>query len=364
MKAAVIGAGVICEQHLIALRRVPGVALAAVCDLSPTMAGYTAERFGAEAAYTDYRRMLDHVRPSVVHVLTPPTTHVAIVRDALDAGAHVIVEKPIAPTHASFSELWSHALRAGRRLIEDQNYRFNTPVRRIDAMVGAGDLGPVREVELRMALDIRAPGHRYADRNLPHASHGMPAGVLHEFLPHLCYLLTHLLRVSRGDVAPDCVKAVWSNHGGGDLFRYDDVDALVRFGELHGRIRFTCHAGPDAFAVAVRGRRGHVEADLFHPRLRVVRPRAGGPHIGAAVDAMLGGAALAYSGPANLARKVRGRWSAYEGLHRLVHETYHALQSGGEMPVTFADMDAASRMLDALVREAEPASAGEEAMAV
>ncbi|MEX0653281.1 MAG: Gfo/Idh/MocA family oxidoreductase [Phycisphaeraceae bacterium] len=354
MKAALIGAGTICEQHLLGLARVPTVERVGVCDLSRMMAVYTAERFHIAEAFTDYRDMLDRTRPDVVHVLTPPATHERIVRDALDAGAHVIVEKPVAPTHAGFRDLWQHARQRGRLLIEDHNYRFNEPVQRLRSLFDRGVLGPVREVELRMTLAIRQPGHRYADCNLPHGSHQLPAGILHEFLTHLCYLLLHLMPDDTRTEPVESVKAIWSNHGADELFRYDDLDAIVDRGACHGRLRFSCHTGPDAFGIIVRGERGWAEADLFHPSLRVVRPRPGGPHLAPVVNGIAGGWALMQAGPRHLVRKVLGRGSAYEGLHHFVEQTYDALARGTEPPVTFNDMDAASRLLEALLREAKP----------
>src|SRR5207248_11360376 len=178
--------------------------------------------------------------PDVVHVLTPPHTHERLVTEALNARAHVIVEKPVAPSNAQFRRLWELAQSRDRRLIEDQNYRFNEPVRQIERLVRAGELGDVREVEVRMALAIRKKGSRYADENLPHPSHNLPAGVLHEFVTHLCYLALRFLP------SWDRVAAAWSNHGDDTLFKYDDLDALVVGGPIHGRIRFSCHTAPDA----------------------------------------------------------------------------------------------------------------------
>ena len=97
MKAALIGAGQIARQHLACLKTLPGVELAAICDLSPATAEAAAERYGIRAWFTDHRAMLEKARPDVVHVTTPPTSHFGLAMDSLDAGAHVIVEKPATP---------------------------------------------------------------------------------------------------------------------------------------------------------------------------------------------------------------------------------------------------------------------------
>lgn len=353
LRAALIGTGKISEEHLKFLRDGPLARTAGVCDLSPSLAKYAVERFGAGRAFTDYGRMLRDVRPDVVHVLTPPHTHVQIVGDCLGAGAHVIVEKPVAPTRTEFRQLWDLAQSRNLRLVEDHNYRFNEPVLEIERMVARGALGDVREAEVRMALGIRKPGGRYADENLPHPSHGMPAGVIHEFLTHLCYLLLRFVPLWRDadSAGPPRIAAAWSNHGGGPLFKYDDLDALVVAGPVHGRIRFTSHAAPDCFTVTVRGTRGWVETDLFQPHLRVVVPRPGGAQLSPLVNQLANGAGLMKAGVSGFRNKVLQK-TPYEGLRTFLGVTYEAIAGGTEPPVTFEDMDGASRLVDALLDEA------------
>ena len=362
MNAAIIGTGVICEQHAQGLRGVDDARLVGVCDLSPAAAAYAAERFGADQAYTDHREMLAAAEPEVVHVLTPPHTHAAIVADCLDAGAHVLVEKPAAPTREAFVEMVKRSHAADRRVVEDHNYRFNQTVQDMVAAVDAGDVGAVREVEARMTLNIRAGG-RYADANLPHPSHRLPAGVIGEFLSHLCYLT--LLFVPEGVLEEeerfDRVAAAWSNHGprpddssppapDTDPFRYDDLDATAIVGPVHLKLRFTAHHGPDAFTLTVRGTRGWASTDLFQPHVSLNTPR-GGKLFSPMINQAIAGLELASAAPRNFHRKVL-QWTPYEGLHRWVRLTYQALRDRSEPPVTLLDMDRTSRLAHAVLGEA------------
>ena len=346
MNTAIIGTGNISEEHLSALRRMPSVNVVAVCDLSPAVARYSADRFGVEHAYTDYRKMLAELSPDVVHVLTPPQTHVAVVTDCLNAGVHVIVEKPVAPDNAGFQELWALAQKKQRCLIEDQNYRFNEPVRAIERLVGQGRLGHVRAVDVRMDLGIRARDGRYVDTNLPHPSHQMPAGVIHEFITHLCYLALRF--APDGPLDHATVTAMWHNYGGGDLFKYDDLDAVVLVGDVHMRIRFSCRTGPDRFVVAVEGSKGHACCDLFQPNVQVVVPRVGGRQLSPLVNQFVNGRGLIASSMRNLVNKIMQR-TPYEGLHRLLTQTYQALEKNEPPPVSYQDMNRASQLVDLLV---------------
>ncbi|MGC2778134.1 MAG: Gfo/Idh/MocA family oxidoreductase, partial [Bradyrhizobium sp.] len=119
MKAALIGAGQIARQHLACLNTLPGVELVAICDLSPATAEAAAERYAIPFWFTDHRAMLEQVRPDVVHVTTPPTSHFRLGMDALDAGAHVIVEKPATSTFEELETLTRRAKEKGRHVVED-----------------------------------------------------------------------------------------------------------------------------------------------------------------------------------------------------------------------------------------------------
>jgi predicted dehydrogenase len=351
LRATVIGTGKISEEHLRFLGADPRAKLVGVCDLSPALAQYAASRFKAERAFSSSAEMLRETQPDVVHVLTPPHTHMMLVTEALNAGAHVIVEKPVAPTNAEFRQLHEMARSKKLRIVEDHNYRFNEPILEIERLMRAGELGDVKEVDVRLALPIRKAGGRYADPSMPHPSHNLPAGVIHEFITHLCYLLLRFMpadTLANGREPRVC--AAWSKHGSEPLFKYDDLDCLIISDGVHGRIRFTSHTAPDSFNVCVRGTRGWAETNIFQPYVRVVKPRKGGQQLSPLVNQWVNGVQLARS-------SIRGFWdklmqkTTYEGLATFLDRTYAALVDGKEPPVTFADMDRASRLVDALLDE-------------
>lgn len=343
LKSAVIGTGAISKEHLSFLAQCDKAHLVSVCDLSKAAARYAAQRYGADSTFTDYRQMLSEVKPNVVHILTPPHTHKPIAKDCLEAGVHVFCEKPITPTYDEFKELWTFARSHNRWLIENQNYCFNEKILAIQKLVADGILGDVQEVEVRIAVPVR-DGGVFADENLPNPIHKMPAGVIHDFITHLCSLVVRFI--------PDFdrVSAAWSNHGGGNLFRYDDLDAIVISGSAHARIRFSCHTPPKTFAVTVRGSKGYAETDLFQPHLRCVIPRAG-ELLSPLINHFVNGCDLIGATFINFHRKIMQK-TPYEGMHRLLDKTYQALIDGTEPPISFEDMERTNRLVNALLLEA------------
>ncbi len=351
LRSAVIGAGAISLQHLDFLRSSSRSRLVGICDLSPVSSGIAARRFDAEDSFTDVATMLEQARPDVVHVLTPPNTHGFLATMCLERGVHVICEKPMSPTSSEAAELLAVAAKHGVHLVENHNYRFNDEILELQKVVAAGTIGDVHEVDIRMALPIRDEGSRFADENLPNPIHDMPAGVIHDFITHFAYLMNTL----SGEATYERVAAVWSNHGGGDLFRFDDLDALLvghnATGPFHGRLRFSCSTKPDLFSVVVRGSGGQAATDLFHPFLEVVGPRPGGEQLTPIVNHIVNGTKLARSGFKNFGQKLL-QHGPYHGLAKFLDDTYAAFQNGQAPPVSPAQILAAAQLVDQLL-EAE-----------
>src|SRR5262249_53575901 len=155
---ALIGAGQIARQHLSCLQTLPGVEVSAVCDLSAAVAECAAERQGIPAWFTDYRVMLREIKPDVVHVTTPPTSHFRLAADSLEAGPHVMVERRGTASLHELLELAGKAERAGLELVEDYNYLYNAASLEIDRRIESGVFGAVVHVEATICLDILGPG--------------------------------------------------------------------------------------------------------------------------------------------------------------------------------------------------------------
>jgi hypothetical protein len=157
VKAVLIGAGQIARQHLTCLEGIAGVEVAGICDLAPSVAECAAERHRVPRWFTDHRTMLAEVRPAVVHVTTPPGTHFRLAMDALEAGAHVVLEKPATATLAEVEQLARRAEQSSRALVEDYNYLFNRAPQQMLERIESGQLGSVVHVEVSLCLDILGP---------------------------------------------------------------------------------------------------------------------------------------------------------------------------------------------------------------
>jgi predicted dehydrogenase len=278
--------------------------------------------------------MLEKVRPDVVHVTTPPTSHFGLFfLDSVNAGAHVIVEKPITSTSEELATLVGHAQDAGRHLVVDRNYLFNHAPQEILRRIESGEFGAVTHVEVLICLDILGPGG-FADPNSSHPTLILAGGAIADFLPHLASL-AHLF------VGPyRTAQTIWTKRKSSPL-PYDEFRAVVdaeRGTAAHG---FSASSQPDAFWLRVYGEKMQATANLFETRLTFDGPHGVPKPLRPFFSGLEEGNAIRRAALTTLLRKFKGP-RAYRGLWELFARTYRAL------PVTASHIPEVNRMVEAL----------------
>ena len=155
LRIGIIGCGGIANgKHMPSLKKVKECEMVAFCDLIEERAVKAAKDFGTPdaAVYTDYKKLLEDASIDVVHVCTPNRSHSFITVDALEAGKHVMCEKPMAINSAEAKKMVDAAKRTGKKLtIGYQNRQRNdTRYLKMEAEQGTfGDIYYARAIALR-----------------------------------------------------------------------------------------------------------------------------------------------------------------------------------------------------------------------
>ncbi len=148
LKAAVIGVGSMGRHHARVYTELAQTTLVGVADVTPE----TGERIGTKygvPAYPEYRALLEQERPDLVTVAVPTGLHKPVVETALEAGAHVLVEKPIAATVAEAEALIARAEALGRKLMVGHIVRFSPTIQALKQHLDAGELGRIFQIVCR-----------------------------------------------------------------------------------------------------------------------------------------------------------------------------------------------------------------------
>jgi len=141
----VVGTGFIGPVHIEALRRI-GARVVGVCDVAQEKAKQVAQEWGLPKVYFRYEDVLADPDVQVVHLCTPNRLHYGQAKAALQAGKHVLCEKPLAMNSTESAELVALAAKSGRVAAVDYNLRFYPLVIEARDMVQRGDVGEIFSV--------------------------------------------------------------------------------------------------------------------------------------------------------------------------------------------------------------------------
>lgn len=243
LRHAVIGVGAgIFNLHRAGLT-MDGVQVVGASDVVPTPGQERADELDCPF-YLDHRQMLTETKPDVTVIITPHPFHASLAIDALNAGSHVLVEKPIAVQVSEADAMIAAAQANNRLLAVNFQHRFRADAQAIKKLIGSGGLGKIQRVTgvqpwLRTAAYFRQAGWRGTWK-------GEGGGVLMNQAPHdldlLCYLVGLPSRVFaitstrfHAIETEDTVTALlaWPDGGQGSLY-FSTTDYGPRTMEIAG----------------------------------------------------------------------------------------------------------------------------------
>ncbi|MFN8489048.1 MAG: Gfo/Idh/MocA family oxidoreductase [Caldilineaceae bacterium] len=216
VKAAVIGVGLIGEQHAETYRDYPRSELAYVMDLNPDRAKAVGERLGCR--YTTSYAELAESDVEVVSVATPDHLHCEPVLRMIEAGKHVVVEKPIATKTKEAQQMVQAARAKGVKLTVNLGNRWNAELIAVKESINEGEIGEPIMGYVRVSDTIWVPRQM-----LSWAGKSGPQWFL---FAHSMDLLRWMLGQEVQDVYAVGVKKVLAGEG---IDAFDAIQALVRF---------------------------------------------------------------------------------------------------------------------------------------
>jgi UDP-N-acetyl-2-amino-2-deoxyglucuronate dehydrogenase len=220
LRTALVGCGKVGHIHAAALASLPESHFVAVCDQNTERAAGFAARFHVQA-FTNVHTLLRDARPQALLICTPHPLHAAPAIAAAEAGAHVLVEKPLAATLEDCDTMLAAAQRAGVRLGVISQRRFYEPVRRMKEAIDAGKIGrPILGIFEMFSWRDQAYYQSDPWRGRWDSEGG---GVLVNQSPHMLDLLQWFM----GDI--DEISGSWANLNHPYIEVEDTALAMIRF---------------------------------------------------------------------------------------------------------------------------------------
>jgi predicted dehydrogenase len=347
LKVALVGCGKIASGHIEEIQKMPEKAtVVAVCDRELLMAEQTAVRYGIRSFYDSYEGMIAAVRPHVIHITTPPESHLELTRVAVDAGCHVYVEKPLTLTYPDAQALVAYVERARKLLTIGYTYLFDPPALEMRRLIGDGVLGEVVHVESFFGYSLGGQFGAAIRGDPGHWVHALPGKLFQNNIDHLLNKLTEFV----DDDEPSLVARAWRRDREvyGDV--RDDLQDELRVTLIGKRVSayatFSAHVKPAAHFVRVYGEKNIVHVDYI-ARTLTLEPGPTLPSVIGRVIPPFGQAVqLLRAGGRNACALARGSFQFFSGMNRLMASFYDAIANGGPPPIPTRDILRVALWLD------------------
>jgi predicted dehydrogenase len=363
LKIAIVGCGKIADGHIEEIQKMPAVAtVVAVADLEILMAEQIAVRYGIARPYDDLDALLRAEKPDVVHITTPPASHLPLAVKAMDAGAHVYVEKPLALRYPDSKALIDHALRAKKKLTIGYSYLFDPPALAMREMIARGVLGDPVHVESFYGYNLAGPFGSAILGDGAHWVHRLPGKLFHNNIDHILYKLPEFLPDDRPEEAfaadPLGGLAVTANAYLHRTRRFGDArDEMLdelRFTITGGKASvygtFSSHIKPTGHFARVYGTKNTMHVDYATRSVTLDAQTTLPSAIGRLVPAFDQGLQYLREGGKNLRAFARSDFHYFSGLNRLIAMFYESILNDGPPPIPYRDILRISALIDEIFR--------------
>jgi nucleoside-diphosphate-sugar epimerase/predicted dehydrogenase len=336
LRVALVGCGRISAYHVAAIKAVLGADLVAVCDLDERVAREAASQYSIRGCYTDVERMLQELRPDVVHLLTPPKSHLALARIATKHRAHLYIEKPLASSVADAEAIASLAREAGVQVCPGHSRLFDPVFVEACRRIRSGAIGRVISIRAEQGFTYEAAARSSA---IPW-SYSYDWGTFDNLMCHPLYLACHFL------TNPGRPQVVGHNLGAVREAGLEEIRVLIPSSSGIGEVSLSLCNSPEVNRIEVVGTRGRITAD-WQTMTVLTMGQSGLPSAMARFTGNFATALdLTRAGLQTLSGIARGKIKRYQGLRTIIEQFYASLRDGVAPPVQLEDGLQNVRLMD------------------
>lgn len=322
IRVGLVGAGHICEFHVRALRRVPNVKITGVTDVDQDRANELTKRLGLPAAFPSLNALVA-AGASVIHVLTPPSSHSIVTLEALELGCHAFVEKPLATSPEDCDRI-AEVAGLKEKVVGVNHSLLNDPfVSKAIDLVRRGVIGEVRAFDYfrsqtqppyaggRLPIHCREGGYPFRDVGV----HGL-----------------YLAEVFLGEIEDTHTR--YDCADGTTPYFFGEWRTTLRCRKGMGQLHLSWSVRPQQSVFIVQGTHGILRADLFGMVVTTKRNRRMPEFVRRIVNTWTEGFQTCLQVQGSTLRVLLKRIRKYHGVQESIIAFYKELIAGRPAPVT------------------------------
>jgi predicted dehydrogenase len=356
IRVAIVGCGKQADAHATVLQQVDGCQIVGACDSEVLMARQLYERYKIASYYDNVYALLEGCAPDVIHLNTPPHTHMELGRICLEAGCHVFFEKPLGLRTDEVERLIAVAQRNRRLITVGHNNQFNDSAIRMRTLVRDGVLGG-RPLHMESVWGYDLGDQRFAQSLLGDKTHWirrLPGGLLHNIISHGIGKLAEFLEgqslsvVARGFTS-DFLRRIHES---------DIVDELrVIINDEQGNtayFTFSTQIRPMIRQLRLYGAKGSLVVDDMHETVTVTCRTDYKSYLNHMVPPLLYARQHCREALGNIRRFGKRELNFDSGRRRLVESFYRSIATDGEVPIPYVEIVRTSRIMDKIFEQVVP----------
>ena len=347
LRVAIVGCGKIADGHIEEIQKMPELAqVVGVCDIEPIMAEQIAMRYRLDYHTTDFDRMLAEKKPDVVHITTPPGSHLALATRSIESGAHVYVEKPLTLNYEDSKKLVARAEAKKRVLTIGYTYLFDPPALEMRELIARGEIGDVVHVESFFGYNLAGPFGAAILGDPAHWVHKLPGKLFHNNIDHMLNKIVEF--VGDEDAKVTAFGAVRRPQRFGDArdSMADELRVMIQGAHTTAYGTFSSHVRPPPHYVRLFGTKTTVQVDFASRAVTVETAPKLPSAIGRLVPAFEMAARYASAGARNAKRFAKSEFHFFSGLNHLFRAYYKSIQDGTPPPIPYKDILLISKWMD------------------
>jgi predicted dehydrogenase len=354
LNIGIVGCGKIADGHIEEIRKLPCARVVAVCDLEPILAEQLALRFSVPHWYTDFDRMLSEHRLDVIHIATPPDSHLALARKAAQAGCHVFLEKPLAMNAKDARRLIECVQQTGRKMTINYWYNFEAPAMALQEFVARGDLGEPVHIESFYGCDLADGFGQALLADERHWVHKLPGKLFQNNLDHAINKITPFFPDETLDIVARAYRRRQSNDDNTDGV-LDELRVMILGSRVSATVTFCSHARPTGHFMRVYGTKNTAHVDFAFRSMLVEGKQTVPSALGRLLPPFLSSWHYLRQATHNVREFAGSRFHYFAGLNRLLSLFYESILHDTQVPIAYSEMMRVSEIMDEISAQVYPA---------